>query len=156
MFVTNHVLAGTLLGGALRRHPAAAFVAGVASHLAMDACPHWGNGAGPESEEFLRVARRDGLAGLTALAGGVLTAEPGARIATLAAALGAALPDLDKPAVHFLGVNPWPRWFDDFHTRIQREAPGRLPLELGLAAGLTAAVVARAAASVGHRAPPRS
>ena len=36
MFITNHVLAGTIAGTALRRRPVLAFCAGVATHVAMD------------------------------------------------------------------------------------------------------------------------
>lgn len=151
MFVTNHVLAGALLGAPLRRHPVAAFAAGFASHLAMDACPHWGTPLPIDDPGFLRVARRDGVGGLTALAGAVLSAEPGARVATLAAAGGAALPDMDKPALHFFGVNPWPRWFDEFHKRIQRESPDRLPLELAVGTALAVALVVSRYRSVDRR-----
>jgi hypothetical protein len=36
MFVTNHVLSGVVVGRLLERHPVAAFVVGVGSHLALD------------------------------------------------------------------------------------------------------------------------
>ena len=42
MFVTNHVLSGVVVGRLLERHPVAAFVVGVGSHLALDMVPHWG------------------------------------------------------------------------------------------------------------------
>jgi hypothetical protein len=42
MFVTNHVLSGVLIGKVLADRPAAALAVGVASHLALDAVPHWG------------------------------------------------------------------------------------------------------------------
>ena len=42
MFVTNHVLSGALIGQALKGRPVAAFVAGIGSHLVLDAMPHWG------------------------------------------------------------------------------------------------------------------
>ena len=64
-----------------------AFVAGVASHLALDAVPHWGcdlqRPGGPE--QFLVVAKRDGLLGLTAMVAVALATERPARAATLAA-----------------------------------------------------------------------
>ncbi len=140
MFVTNHVLAGSLLGGPLRRRPVAAFAAGFASHLLLDACPHWGTGASQLSEEFLRIARRDGLSGLSALTGAVATAPAGTRLATLAATVGAALPDMDKPCLVFFGFTPWPAWFDRFHRWIQRESPDRLGHEMGLAVALAVVV----------------
>jgi hypothetical protein len=40
MFVTNHALAGVLIGQVLEENPMAAFAAGVVSHLALDAMPH--------------------------------------------------------------------------------------------------------------------
>ncbi|HZM57790.1 MAG TPA: hypothetical protein VFC03_22510, partial [Acidimicrobiales bacterium] len=73
MFVTNHVLSGVLVGQVLADRPAAAaaaafaaaFAVGVASHLALNAVPHWGcDLAGVDGpERFLRVAKRDGLLG---------------------------------------------------------------------------------------------
>ena len=54
MLLTNHVLSGALIG-ALTRRPLPAFAAGVASHFALDAVPHWGNWGSPRR----RRARRD-------------------------------------------------------------------------------------------------
>lgn len=140
MFVTVHVLAGALIGPRLRRHPVAAFAAGFASHLVMDATPHWGiDKHQPGAEQvFLRAARTDGLSGLGALAVAVATAPAGTRVATLAATVGAALPDIDKPCKHFFGFDPWPAWFTRFHQDIQRESPRRLPVEAVWASGLGA------------------
>jgi hypothetical protein len=42
MFITNHVLAGTPAGTALRRHQFLALGVGFATHVAMDLTPHWG------------------------------------------------------------------------------------------------------------------
>lgn len=61
MLLTNHVLAGAAIGTLLRRRPALAFGVGVASHLAMDALPHFGLPGEPDAaRRFLRIARRDG------------------------------------------------------------------------------------------------
>ena len=69
MLVTNHVAAGAAIGALLHRRPALAFAAGVASHVAMDCLPHWGLPREPESHDrFLEVAKKDGLAGLAAIA----------------------------------------------------------------------------------------
>jgi hypothetical protein len=70
MFVTNHVLSGVLIGQALPRRPVAAFVAGVGSHLVLDSMPHWGCDLSEEDgpDRFLRIAKRDGVLGLTAMA----------------------------------------------------------------------------------------
>ena len=62
MFITNHVLAGTIAGSICRRRPAYAFVVGFATHVVMDITPHWGN-AELSRDGFYVVARRDGLLG---------------------------------------------------------------------------------------------
>lgn len=138
MLVTNHVLAGAVIGATLRRRPALAFGLGVVSHLAMDALPHWGLPRVPESHErFLRVAYRDGTAGLAALC--LLGARAGDQRRTVVAGMaGAALLDIDKPARHFFGRNPVPRSVQRFHEDIQREAPHRMPGEFMAAAALFA------------------
>src|SRR5436305_10050467 len=150
MLVTNHVAAGAAIGALLPRRPALAFAAGVASHLAMDCLPHWGLPREPESHErFLEVAKKDGVAGLAAIA--VLSGPAGDRRAgVLAGIAGATLLDVDKPARHFFGRNPVPAPIQGFHERIQREAPHRMRQEVAIAVGLTAAsalLVARARSS---------
>ena len=142
MLVSSHVLAGALIGRALGRHPVGAFAAGALSHFAMDACPHWGTPDQPDRELFLRVARCDGCAGLAAMAAAAGLSPGGSRRAVLGAMAGGALPDLDKPLLHFFGWNPFPEGFNRFHQRIQREAPHRLPHEVALAAGLAVAAFA--------------
>ena len=64
MLITNHVLAGALIG-TLSPGPVSAFAAGVVSHFVMDAVPHWG---GYDIHDVLHVAVVDGLVGATALA----------------------------------------------------------------------------------------
>ncbi|HEY0397859.1 MAG TPA: hypothetical protein VGF00_05700 [Acidimicrobiia bacterium] len=136
MLVTNHVAAGAAIGALLHRRPALAFAAGVASHLAMDSLPHWGLPRVPESHDrFLEVAKRDGLAGLAAIA--VLSGPArGIRPGVLAGIAGATLLDVDKPARHFFDRNPVPARVQGFHERIQREAPHRMRAEIAIAAGL--------------------
>jgi len=138
MLVTNHVAAGAAIGALLHRRPALAFAAGVASHVAMDCLPHWGLPREPESHDrFLEVAKKDGLAGLAAIA--VLSGPArDLRAGVLAGIAGATLLDVDKPARHFFGRNPVPARIQDFHERIQREAPHRMRNELVIAAGLLA------------------
>ncbi len=133
MFVTNHVLSGALIGRMLAGRPVTAFAVGVASHLALDAVPHWGcdlrqPGAG---ERFLAVAKRDGVLGLTVMAGATLAATKDARPATVAAMAGAALLDLDKPMLYFVGRNPFPRVVRRFHQRVQNESAQGMPNEFG-------------------------
>ena len=158
MFVTNHVLSGVVIGRVLERHPVAAFVVGVGSHLALDMIPHWGCDLRqePNKELFLRYAERDGLLGLVtaALATGAVGRQ--ARPATLAAVAGAVLLDLDKPLLHFWGRNPFPEWVRRIHAGVQSESPQGLPNEMAF--GLVCAVVdiAIAGRSRGRRAvdPP--
>jgi hypothetical protein len=108
----------------------------------MDACPHWGTEDRSMNEAFLRVARCDGCAGLAAMALAAGFSPGRSRKAVVAAMVGGALPDVDKPLVYFAGWNPFPAWFQRFHMEIQNESPRRLPVELGVAAALSAALVA--------------
>jgi len=138
VLITNHVLSGALIG-ALTRHPVPAFAIGVASHFALDALPHWGEWR--SRGHFMSVAVPDGLTGLATM--GLLTAvaRPEQRLAVMAGMAGAALPDLDKPAMMWLGGSPWPAVVDRFHTEIQDEAPDRCRRELATAALLAVAGV---------------
>lgn len=140
MLLTNHVLSGALIG-ALARRPAPAFAVGVVSHFALDAAPHWGKWGSPS--QFLRVAVPDGLISLAAIGAIAAASPPDRRAAVVAGMAGAALPDIDKPSTLFFGWSPFPPAVDAFHARIQREAPGRAPLEF-LVAGVfgTAALIA--------------
>lgn len=141
VLVTNHVLAGAVLGaGPLARRPVRAFALGVASHFALDRVPHWGD---ERRSVFLVTAVCDGLAGLAAIA---LVARasrrqrPAVLLSALAGMAGGAFPDLDKPSALFFGRSPFPVRWDDFHTRIQRESPRRLPQEFVVAAALSGLV----------------
>ena len=141
MFITNHVLAGTIAGTALRRRPVLAFGVGVATHVAMDITPHWGN-ATIGADGFIAVAKRDGVLGLGVIALAAAAGVP-PRTALLAGIAGAAILDADKPCEYFFGVNPWPRWLDQFHKRIQRESPEGIRVEVatGIALAAVSAVV---------------
>jgi hypothetical protein len=139
VLITNHVLAGALVG-TLSPGPVSAFAAGVVSHFAMDAVPHWG---GYELRDVLHVAVVDGLIGAATLALVARAAPRGRRARLVAGMLGAAFPDTDKPWDLFLGGSPFPRSFDRFHGRIQTESPRRLPQEV-LVATVGAFVVRRA------------
>jgi hypothetical protein len=125
VLISNHVVAGAVIGALVRR-PAAAFGLGVASHVAMDVAPHWGN---PDEGVFLKVAVLDGLFGLTTLATIARAAGPRHRTAVVAGMLGACLPDADKPSTLFFGRSPFPAWVDEVHKRIQHEAPERMRFE---------------------------
>jgi hypothetical protein len=139
VLLTNHVLSGALIG-ALARRPVPAFAAGVASHFALDAVPHWGDWG--SIRRFLQVAVPDGLISLAAMGTLAALAPAERRPAVLAGMIGAALPDVDKPAKLWFGFTPWPRAVDEFHQRIQPEASGRAHIELLAAACFGAAALA--------------
>jgi len=144
VLVTNHVLAGAAIGAAVER-PLPALVLGVVSHVAMDSLPHWGlahedrQGDVMRNPAFLRVAYRDGFAGL-AIMGVAVGLARGRRLPVLAGMVGAALLDLDKPGKYFVGLSPFPAAVDRFHARIQegREHDHRMGQEFAVAAGLAA------------------
>jgi hypothetical protein len=137
MLVTNHVLSGAVIGAVARRRPASALVIGVLSHFALDAVPHWGNWNG--RPKFMQVAVPDGLVGLALMGTMAALAPRDARLAVLAGMTGAALPDLDKPALLWFGRSPWPRVVNYIHIHIQREAPHRFKYEAAAAVLLFAA-----------------
>lgn len=140
MFVTNHVVSGAAIGLALPRQPLSAFTAGLASHFALDAIPHWGLELGPDREgHYLRVAKRDGLVGLTLVAAILLVAPRKTRLSVAMGIAGAVLADMDKPVMHFFHRVLYPRWFNRFHGGIQSE--NRVYLRNEIAAGLVAGLV---------------
>ena len=149
MFITNHVLAGAAIGLVVP-NPAAAFVAGVASHVVMDMVLHWGDDL--DWHDFVRVARVDGSVGLAA-SGLVLAAAVPAltRPAVAAGIAGACLIDMDKPGRHFFGRSPFPATFDRFHSRIQRERPVGLLVDGAAVAGLGLAVLRLSSRARGRR-----
>jgi len=158
VLLTNHVLSGALIG-TLASRPLPVFAVGVASHFALDALPHWGQWG--SRRRFLRVAAADGLVSLAA-AGALAAASPAdRRLAVVAGMAGAALPDLDKPAIMWLGRSPFPGAVNRFHVGIQHEAPGRARYEFLAAGALAAAALlvlrrARpaATAAAGSAVPP--
>jgi hypothetical protein len=138
VLLTNHVLSGALIGAVARR-PLPAFAAGVASHFVLDAVPHWGDWDSPRT--FLRVAVPDGLISLALIGAFAAASAPEQRLAVVAGMAGAALPDVDKPTTLWFGWSPFPAAVDRFHSRIQREAWERFPVELIAAGAFAAAAV---------------
>jgi hypothetical protein len=138
VLITNHVLAGALIGTVLPG-PTSAFAVGVLSHFVTDAAPHWGD---PDEQVFLRVAVVDGLVGLATMAWVTARTPRDRRGRVVAGMLGACFPDADKPAKLFVGRSPFPATVDRWHQRIQRESPRRMPQEVVLAL-LGAAVIRR-------------
>lgn len=136
MLITNHVLAGALIGDRLPPVPAVA--AGFVSHFAMDMLPHYGfMGALPLD---ISLAKKDGVLGLVVIGGCAVAARPERRLRVLAGIFGACLPDTDKLGEYFVGRSPWPQRVDRFHSRIQREASHRLPYEFATGAVLATIV----------------
>jgi len=125
VFVSSHALTGAVIGKVTRR-PGLAFVLGLASHLVMDAVPHWG---GVDHDTFVSAARIDGLTMLGVAA--LVAAKPDKeKTAMLAGLAGAVLFDMDKPVRHFLNVELWPAPLKHFLGRIQTESPDKLVFEL--------------------------
>jgi hypothetical protein len=143
MFATNHVLVGALLGRVIRR-PAAAAAAGVVSHVAMDALPHWGmDVAAPGGRRrFLLIAATDGVLLTAVLKTLVRRRRPASEIA---GALGGLLLDLDKPAAE-LGIRQlWPDLVHHVHIDIQKlEAPQRWRVDAAVALIASALLIATA------------
>lgn len=133
MFVTNHALAGALLGTVAPGRPAAAFLVAAASHLAMDRVPHWGLSTPRELDPagFLRVAVRDGLLGLGVVGATAALAPRSHRAAVVAGMAGAVLLDVDKPA-ELLGLHPVPGPVQRLHVALQREHERHLGREVAL------------------------
>ncbi len=117
MFVTNHVLSGVVIGRLLERHPITAFVVGVGSHLVVDTVPHWGCEKSTAGRQlFLRYARRDGPVSLLTMVCAAQAVDRRARKATVAAMVGAALLDADKPMTVYSGRNPFPKAVKRLHA----------------------------------------
>lgn len=135
MFITNHALAGAAIGLVTRR-PAAAFAAGVASHLGMDMILHWGDEIG--WAQFVEIAKVDGTVGLGVCSVLLAGTPRGARTAVAAGIAGACLIDMDKPGRHFFGRSPFPAAVDRFHTRLQNQRPIGGLVEAVTAAALVA------------------
>ncbi|MGA2838279.1 MAG: hypothetical protein ABSF84_16965 [Acidimicrobiales bacterium] len=147
MFVTNHVLSGVLIGQIVADRPVAAFAAGVASHLVLDAMPHWGcDNLTPDGyRRFIAAAQVDGVLGLGVVGLATVVSGRRSRAATLAAMAGAALLDLDKPAMYFLRIEPFPEFVNRLHRRIQNESEEGLRNEFAfgvLVAAVDAAAIA--------------
>jgi len=137
MFITNHVLAGALIGLVAPRRPGKVALLAVGSHFALDALPHWGI---DDDAKFRKVAIVDGLVGLATMRAVMGAVPRSTRVAVLAGMLGAAFPDADKPAEMFFQRSPFPAPVDRFHARIQRESTHGIRTELRAALAMIAAV----------------
>jgi hypothetical protein len=137
MFITNHVLAGAIIGLVAPRRPAKVALVAVGSHFVLDSVPHWGV---DDDAKFRKFAIVDGLVGLATMRAVMGAVPRGTRVAVLAGMLGAAFPDSDKPALMFFGRSPFPPAVDRFHGRIQREATHGIRTEVRAALAMVVAV----------------
>ena len=137
MLITNHVLAGAVIG-ALSTSNRSAFTSGLVSHFALDAAPHWGT---PDHDRFLTVAVIDGLIGATVMGAIALLAPKEKRSRVRAGMVGAVLPDMDKPSKQFFGTSPFPKPIDAFHARIQIESEHQMCQEVLVGSLLSAVAV---------------
>ncbi len=137
MFITNHVLAGAIIGLVAPRRPAKVALVAVGSHFVLDAVPHWGI---DDKAKFRKVAIVDGLIGLATMRAVMGAVPRGTRVAVLAGMLGAAFPDTDKPALMFFGRSPFPAPVDGFHGAIQRESKHGVRTEIRAALAMVAVV----------------
>ena len=137
MFITNHVLAGAVIGLVAPRCPAKVALVAVGSHFVLDSVPHWGI---DDDAKFRKVAIVDGLIGLATMRAVMGAVPRGTRVAVLAGMLGAAFPDADKPAQMFFGRSPFPAPVDRFHARIQRESAHGIRTEIRAALAMVVAV----------------
>jgi hypothetical protein len=148
VLITNHVLAGALVGLRTPSWPVALGV-GLLSHFVMDAVPHWGV---QDEEVYVRVARVDGLTGL-AVSAVVLAAAPGEdRMRVAGGIFGACFPDTDQVSAHFFDRTFHPEWFSRLHIGIQTEHAWlrqEVLLASALAAVAGAALLARRAGNGG-------
>ena len=137
MFITNHVLAGAVMGLVAPRRPAKVALVAAGSHFVLDAVPHWGI---DDKAKFRKVAIVDGLIGLATMRAVMGAVPRGTRVAVFAGMLGAAFPDADKPMEMFFDRSPFPPAVDRFHARIQRESTHGVRTEIRAAVAMFAAV----------------
>jgi hypothetical protein len=137
VFITNHVLAGAVIGLVAPRRPAKVALVAAGSHFVLDSVPHWGI---DDDAKFRKVAIVDGLVGLATMRAVMVAVPRGTRLAVLAGMLGAALPDADKPALMFFHRSPFPARVDRFHQQIQRESSHGIRIEIRAALAMVLAV----------------
>jgi hypothetical protein len=159
MTLTTHALAGAALAAFVPEHPVVGFCAGFASHLALDALPHWNykvrsaslnpriGGAIRFDHDLLVDAFAIGVDGIIGLLLSLLLfATPSNWIAILCGMAGGVFPDF----LHFVYTR-FPREplksFAQFHIRIQNEIfDGRMGLGILSQMVAAGAIVAAAKA----------
>jgi hypothetical protein len=147
MILSTHAVVGGAFASLIPSHPVLAFAAGVASHFAIDAVPHWDYplrsiSVKPSAGSAMMLNRflfRDiGLIALDACVGlGMalwLYASPAAAMAVLLGALGAMLPDPLQIAHKLCPREPL-RSLQRFHVWIHTKR--RLSWRLGVSSQLS-------------------
>lgn len=129
MTITNHILAGSIIGLALADKPVLALILAVTSHFVMDTLPHFGYPGRKGYSEVMKhqLSYKVGMAtAVTALCVVVFLALKGEWFA-LITGLFAALPDTlgvynylryEKSGKHATGLLKWTHV--NFHRAIQR------------------------------------
>ena len=145
MILATHAIVGAAVASQIPNHPITALVAGIASHFAIDAIPHWdyplrsilrGSKGSPLTldkgllVDFSLIAI-DGLAGLAIALS--LFAQPSALLTILLGALGGMLPDAFQ-FVHRLYPREPLRTVQRFHSWIH--AKQKLDWPVGIASQL--------------------
>jgi hypothetical protein len=158
MILSTHAIVGGAIASLLPSHPELAFVAGIASHFAIDAIPHWDYPLRAISVKPVTgsamvlnwsLFRDLGLIALDACAGlGMalwLYGSPTAGTAVLLGALGAMLPDPLQLAHKLYPREPL-RSLQRFHGWIHSKRKLRWPLGVGSQLAFALLIIGFAAA----------
>ena len=156
MILATHAIVGAAVASQIPNHPITALVAGIASHFAIDAIPHWdyplrsilrGSKGSPLTldkgmlVDFSLIAI-DGLAGLAIALS--LFAQPSALLTILLGALGGMLPDAFQ-FVHRLYPREPLRTVQRFHIWIHAKQKLDWPVGIASQLAFNAAVIQLAA-----------
>jgi hypothetical protein len=147
MILTTHAIVGAAIATLIPSHPIAALAAGIVSHFAIDAIPHWDYPLrsmfrGTKQRAALELDRGsiidfgmvavDGILGLALAV--LLFANPANLIAVLCGALGGMLPD-PLQFVHWLFPHSPLRILQQFHVWIHSKR--KLAWPIGIASQLS-------------------
>jgi len=152
LILATHAIVGAAIASQIPNHPIIALVAGIASHFAIDAIPHWDyplrsilsrNKESPLTldkgllVDFSLIAV-DGLAGLAIALS--LFAQPSALLTVLLGALGGMLPDPFQ-FVHRLYPHEPLHTVQRFHSWIHAKQKLEWPLGIASQLAFNAAVI---------------
>jgi hypothetical protein len=151
LILATHAIVGAAIASQIPNHPITALVAGIASHFAIDAIPHWDyplRSILSKKGSPLTLDRRllvdcsliavDGLGGLAIALS--LFAQPGALLTILLGALGGMLPDPFQ-FVHRLYPHEPLRTVQRFHGWIHTKRKLDWPLGVASQLAFNAAVI---------------